>query len=50
MQMNVRIRISTKEALEKSAEADLRSISDQTDVLICEALEARAKAKGGRSK
>lgn len=43
VQVNLRIRAETKDRLKESAGADLRSISDQADVLINEALDARDK-------
>ena len=42
IQINIRLRASTKAALEQSAEEDLRSMAEQADILICEALETRA--------
>jgi len=40
-QINIRLRMSTRDRLEASARADRRSMGDQADVLIVEALEIR---------
>ena len=49
VQINIRIRRSTKLRLEGMAKADLRSMADEADVLLVEAMNARqAKAKGGK--
>ena len=45
VQINIRVRRSTKEALEQTAEEDRRSMADEADVLIMEAIEARRAAK-----
>ena len=45
VQINIRIRRTTKAMLEASAEADRRSMADQADVLLIEAFEARGKLK-----
>lgn len=50
LQVNVRIRKSTKALLEAEAELDRRSMADEVDVLLVEALEARAAARKKRGK
>lgn len=50
VQINIRIRKSTKAELEASAEEDRRSMADQADVLIAEALQARERAKRKRGR
>jgi hypothetical protein len=48
VQVNIRIRLSTKAALEQLAEEDRRSMADEADVLLVEAIEARQAAKAIR--
>ena len=45
VQINIRLRRSTKDALEAFAEEDRRSMADEADVLLVEAMEARKAAK-----
>lgn len=47
VQINIRLRRSTKDALEAFAEEDRRSMADEADVLLVEAMEARKAAKKG---
>lgn len=44
LQVNIRIRKTTKARLEAAAEEDRRSMADEADVLLVEALDARAAA------
>lgn len=45
VQMNIRIRETTKARLEKFAIDDLRSLADEADILLTEAMDAREDKK-----
>jgi hypothetical protein len=47
-QINIRIRKTTKFDLEQEAEIDRRSMADQADVLIAEAIAARKSKRGSK--
>lgn len=44
-QINIRVRRITRDRLEAEAKADLRTLADEADVLMTEALDARDKLK-----